>query len=57
MSKYTVHIAYKVITEIEVEANNDDEAINKARNIIENSDMNIFNIENEISNQIISKAD
>ena len=57
MKKYIVRITYKVLTEIEVEANNNDEAINKARNIIENSDMNIFNIEDEISNEIITMRD
>lgn len=57
MKKYIVRITYKVLTEIEVEANNNDEAINKARNIIENSDMNIFNIEYEISNEIITMRD
>lgn len=57
MTKYTIQLTYKVSTELEIDANSSYEATNKARNIAESSDMNIFNIVDEMENKIITMSD
>jgi len=52
--KYTVELNYNASIVVTVEANDEGEALDKARNIAEESDIEQFTITNERESQILS---
>lgn len=56
MSKYTVELNYKTSIMVTVEAKEEGEALDKARNIAEEADMREFIIQDELESRIISNS-
>lgn len=54
MSQYTIESKYVVTITHSVEANDEGEALDKARNLSEEADMDEFVISEELESQIIS---
>lgn len=54
MGKYTIEMAYKAIINICVEANNEAEAVEKARDLAEKAYMEEFYLTEELDNRIVS---
>lgn len=57
MGKYTIEMAYKAIINICVEANNEAEAVEKARDLAEKAYMEEFYLTEELDNKIVSSLE
>jgi hypothetical protein len=57
MGKYTIEMAYKAIINICVEANNEAEAVEKARDLAEKAYMEEFYLTEELDNRIVSSLE
>lgn len=54
MAKYTIQLNYVATIEVEVEANDEGEALDKARDVAEEADMAEFVLTSERESQVLS---
>ena len=54
MAKYVIQLNYNAVIDVEVDANDEGDALGKARAIAEDSDMNEFVLTSERESQVIS---
>lgn len=54
MNRYTVQLNYNASIVVEVEANDEGEALSKARDLAEDADMEQFNLGEEQNTQILN---
>ena len=54
MANYTIELNYKSTIKINVEANDEGEALDKARDIAERADMNEFSIVEELPSRVVT---
>lgn len=54
MAKYTIQLNYIATIDVEVEAKDEGEALDRARDVAEDADMNEFVITSERESQVLS---
>lgn len=55
--RYTIELNYKATIQVAVDANDEGDALDKARNVAEESSIEEFSLTNELESRILSRED